>query len=111
MRNLRLLLLSLLLGLISVQARATPSLGGSYELTKTLIGAAGNANSNSQDGRYAMAYALGEPAAGITSNSVPAQLFLGSGYFGGGYGNIQTFRMISSRVGTVGTVIHFQEGI
>jgi hypothetical protein len=60
---------------------------------------------NSAD--YSMASAAGEPAAGDTLSETTYQIT--SGYFGGQFGNSQTFQLLSSQVGQVGTKTFFQD--
>jgi len=81
-----------------------------YILTKDLFGAAGpeNALSASPDGTYSLAYAWGEPVSGNVTTNVNGDMII-SGYFGGRFGNGQTFQLLTSQVGTPGTKTFFQD--
>lgn len=78
--------------------------GGTYLLTKDLPSTPGS--SNMTGGIYSLAFTFGEQFAtpGITDGT---HLVL-PGYFGGPYGNGQTFTVASSQVGTTST---YQDGI
>jgi len=103
----RLLLNSLCVVLVSAAGWPIDMMGGNYEMTKDLVGAAspdGVPTMNSTD--FSMASAAGEPLAGDAISE--ATYALASGYFGGRFGNSQTFQLVSSQVGQTGTRTFYQ---
>src|ERR1700733_11082515 len=85
--------------------------GGNYVITKDLLGAAGPSGGPTTDNtNYSLAFAWGEPVSGNVT-SEPTGYSNISGYFGGGFGNGQTFQILSSQVGTAGAKTFFQEGL
>src|SRR5471032_2875840 len=103
----RFLLNSLLVVLISGAGWPIAMTGGTYEMTKDLYGAGGPAVVPTIDSTdFSIASAAGEPLAG-DSLSDPADS-LSPGYFGGRFGNSQTFQLLSSQVGQTGTKTFFQ---
>jgi hypothetical protein len=106
MRNLkRLLLNSFLLVAVAAAGWAADMTGGDYEMTKDVMGVCGSPYLVSTD--YSMAFAWGEPMGGNTSSNQTDLLI--SGYFGGRFGNAQTFALLSSIVGQAGTKTFFQD--
>jgi len=104
----RLLLSSLAVFLVGSAARAIDMTGGTYEMTKDVVGAAGPEampTMNSQD--YSIASAAGEMAAGGAPSASTYQIT--SGYFGGQFGNSQTFMLLSSQIGQAGARTFFQD--
>jgi len=106
----RILLNSLFVALVAATGWSIDMVGGNYEMTKDLCGAAGPdgvPTMNSTD--FSMASAAGEQLAGDTlSESTYA---LASGYFGGRFGNSQTFQLLSSQVGQSGIKTFYQNNL
>src|SRR5690349_16348662 len=84
--------------------------GGTFLITKDLSGATGpNVNGSAITSTdYVLVFAWGEPVAGNAASD-QASFTLLSGYFGGRFGNSQTFQLSSSRIGTPGTKTFFQD--
>jgi hypothetical protein len=85
-------------------------MGGNYVLTKDLTGAAGpDGTSTMNSADFSMASAVGEALAGDGIANPGDKIT--SGYFGGRFGNSQTFQLLSSQVGQPGTRTFFQNAL
>jgi hypothetical protein len=108
MKNLRLLLLiNLFLALPTLPSQAESMSGGDYFLTKDLLGTSGSTAMGSSE--YSIAFAWGESAAGNTHQE-PTYLII-SGYYGGRFGNGQTFAMRSARIGAAEDKPFYQDNL
>lgn len=84
--------------------------GGNYLLAKDVTGAAGpDGASTMNSADFSMAAAAGESIAGHVTANPDDQII--SGYFGGRFGNSQTFQLLSSQVGQPGARTFFQNGL
>src|ERR1041385_5924018 len=107
MKNLKpLLLSSLFLMSWAAAGRADQMSGVDYEIIKDQLGSSGEVGLASAD--YSLAFAWGEPVSG-NFLSEPSTYSVISGYFGGGFGNGQTFQLLSSVVGATGVKVFFQD--
>ena len=111
MRNLkRLLLSSVAVVWVTGLCAADQMSGGDFVITKDLFGAAGPTDGPTiTSANYTLGYAWGEPVSGdVISNATNSVI---SGYFGGLFGNGQTFQLLSSQVGSPGGQTFFQDNI
>jgi len=84
--------------------------GGDFILTKDLLGAVGPSVTPTADSAdYSLAFAWGEPVSGNTISEPTYNVM--SGYFGGGFGNGLTFKVLSSVVGAPGVKTFYQDGL
>jgi hypothetical protein len=81
--------------------------GGDYVMTKNLPGATGTPTLLSAD--YSLAFGWGEHAAGNSATDGVYELI--SGYYGGRFGNWQTFKVIRHHIGAPDAKTYFQDGI